>query len=173
MQRAIFLVPLAFCGWGLAACSGPIETNSGFAGASGLGIEPAGSIAVVTSLVPGDQASAAVIAALTKRGQPIATDAATRLTLTVAERASDLAVLSDDGVPLSPAKQPRLLQNCPDRTQRLLLVLERKDQPPVRAWAEETHCKGQLAASLPALAERAVNALYSGNGSVRLRRGQD
>ncbi|WP_298283020.1 hypothetical protein [Novosphingobium sp.] len=178
MPRALCLVPLMLCGLALSACAGPVATRSGFAGAdrTGFGINAADGVAIVAAPGSGElstAARAAVAAALSKRGQAIAADSPLRLTVSVSERSADMAIVSDDGATLSPAKRQRLLQNCTDRTQRLLLVLEGKDQPPVRAWAEESHCHGTLDASLPALADQAVDALYRKEGGITLRSGQD
>ncbi|MCX7284868.1 MAG: hypothetical protein NTX28_12630 [Novosphingobium sp.] len=176
MPRNNVLIPLTLGALCLSACAGPVETRSGFAsvGASVSG-DNVGSVAVVQSSQGewADAASAAVQSALGRHGLRISPDAPRRITVSVTERPADMAILGDDGAPLSPAKRQRLLQNCTDRTQRLLVVLQTPDQPPVRAWAEESHCQGRLDSSLPALARQAVDALYRRSGSVTLRTGQD
>ena len=114
-----------------------------------------------------------MIRVLEQRGVVMADDAPARLTVALAERPAAMAVLADDGTVLSGAKQPRLLQNCADRTHRLLLVLEAAGAPPVRAWAEEDHCHGELSASMQPLAERAVAALAGEPAGVTKRSGRD
>lgn len=178
MSRTLCLASLMLCGLGLSACAGPVETHAGFAGSNigEFGVGAGTSITVVESPASGNlaaAASAAIMTALAKRGQSITVDSPRRLTVSLSERPSYMAINADDGTPLSAAKRQRLLQNCADRTQRLLIVLEGQDKSPVRAWAEESHCRGQLEASLPALAEQAVAALYRQSGSVTLRSGQD
>ena len=105
-------------------------------------------------------ARAAVADALGKHGYRLVPDAALRIDVAIAERAAQVDVRPLVGAPLSPAKSQRLLQDCHDHTHRLTLAVYDPATPGVtRAWAEEHHCKGTLAASLPALADQAVAAL--------------
>lgn len=164
----------------LGACAGPIATRAGYdgVGLGGVGIGGLAAVAVVSSDAAGgasDAARSAVAEALGRRNVAavVAQSGEPRVTVSIAERPSSLAVLTDDGRVVSAAKRRRLLQNCEDRTQRLLLVLETPGAPPVRAWAEEDHCKGDFAASLMPLAERAVAALADRSTGVTLRSGRD
>lgn len=164
----------------LGACAGPVETRAGY---DGLGLEMGGlgglsAVAVVsTDAADGvsEQARTAVAEALGRRNvtSVVVQPGAPRVTVSIAERPSSLAVLTDDGRVVSGAKRRRLLQNCEDRTQRLLLVLETAGAPPVRAWAEEDHCKGEFTASLMPLAERAVAALVDRSAGATFRFGRD
>ncbi|MFM9937076.1 MAG: hypothetical protein ACKVOL_12880, partial [Novosphingobium sp.] len=83
-----------------------------------------------------------------------------RVEVAIAERPAQVDLRPLAGAALSPAKTQRLLQDCHDRTHRLTLAVTDPAHAGVtRAWAEEHHCKGTLAASLPALAQQAVAAL--------------
>lgn len=159
----------------LGACAGPVETRAGY---DGLGLAGLSAVAVVSSGETGkasEQARSAVAEALGRRNVAsiVSQPDGPRVTVSVAERPASLGVLTDDGRIVSGAKRQRLLQNCADTTQRLLLVLETPGAPPVRAWAEEDHCKGDLSASVDVLAERAVAALADRRAGVTLRSGRD
>lgn len=144
-----------------AGCAGPVVTQTGIAGpALGARIP----LAIVTA--PGENgdmrklAQAAVEQALARQGHTIAADAALHMEIAVAERRAPVGVDHSAGAALSQAKQQRLLQSCTDRTHRLTVALYDPSRPGVtRAWAEEYHCKGTLAQSLPALADRLVATL--------------
>lgn len=122
-----------------------------------------------------EQARAAVAEALARRNVAlvVAEPDGPKITVTVSERPASLAVVTNEGQVLSGAKRPRLFQDCADRTQRLLLVLETAGSPPVRAWAEEDHCKSDLVANVAVLAERAVAALADRKAGVTTRSGRD
>lgn len=159
----------------LGACAGPVETRAGY---DGVGLGGLSAVAVVSTEPAGgvsEQARSAVAKALGRRNvaSVVAQSGEPRVTVSIAERPSSLAVLTDDGRVVSAAKRRRLLQNCEDRTQRLLLVLETAGAPPVRAWAEEDHCKGDFTTSLMPLAERAVAALADRSAGITLRTGRD
>ena len=133
----------------------------------------------------------AVAEALGRYGYPVSSEAPYRIEIALAERAADVDVLAlaqsgaqpgaqtAAGSALSPAKTKRLFQDCKDQTHRLTLAVIAAAGQPVRpgvtrAWAEEHHCKGTLAASLPALADQAVAALaLTGGERITKRRGQD
>lgn len=173
MIRARSLTLLVLATFGIDACAGPIETR---AGVDRVGLSGQPKIAVVSALGAGiasDAAASAVKDALARRGLTVSDDSAAKLTVAIAERPAALALLTDDGKVLSGAKSKRLLQSCEDRTHRLLLVLETAGAPPVRAWAEEDHCKGDLSASVIPLAERAVAALADQRVGLTLRSGRD
>ena len=161
---------------GLAACSGPIETRSGLAGA------PVASATAVALVPLPESASAeslaartAVAEALGRYGYRLADDAPLRIDVALAERAAAVAVRALAGPALSPAKRQRLLQDCHDQTHRLTLAAYDPARPGVtRVWAEEHHCNGTLAASLPALADQAVAALTAATPErMTLRAGRD
>lgn len=183
-HRRVSLLMMAFAMMavpGLSGCAGPVEVRTGLdsamprsalAGKSGQDR----TISVAAPSVTGgfaDEARRAVISALQKRGFQIAESAAQQVTVTLAERSAAMAVLTDEGAPLSHAKRQRLLQNCADRIQRLVIVFEAAGSEPVRAWAEEDHCKGSLADSLAPLAERAVAALAGERSGISYRFGRD
>ena len=146
---------------GVAACSGPITTRSGIAGppvapTTAVTLAPAPEDAGAVTLA----ARAAVAEALGRHGYNLAPDAPLRIDVALAERAAGVDVRAVAGPALSPAKNQRVLQNCHDQTHRLTLAVYDPARPGVtRAWAEEHHCHGLIAASLPALAEQAVLAL--------------
>lgn len=163
---------------GLAGCAGPVETRVGRAGdaiahPSPVAVAPVAIAAVTGAGDLSGPALTAVMQALARRGIAVADNAPARLTIALAERPAEMGVTGDDGLVLSAAKRSRLLQDCADRKHRLLLVLDRAGTPPVRAWAEEDHCKGTLAAGLTPLAERAVAALAGDRSGVLLRAGRD
>ena len=169
---------------GAAACAGPVTTRSGIAGPPVLS-----ATAVTLAPMPQDASPAAMAAhtavaeALGRHGYPVSSDAPFRLEIAMAERAADVDVRpvagSVTGPALSTAKTKRLFQDCEDQTHRLTLVVIAASGQPVRpevtrAWAEEHHCKGTLAASLPSLADQAVAALaLAGGERITKRRGQD
>lgn len=173
---------------GAAACAGPVTTRSGIEGPPVLA-----ATAVTLAPVPQDAGPAALAAhtavaeALGRRGYPVASDAAYRIEIALAERAADVDVRPVvgpvagpvSGPALSPAKTKRLFQDCKDQTHRLTLAVIATSGSPARAgvtraWAEEHHCKGTLAASLPALADQAVAALALGGGErISKRQGKD
>lgn len=173
MIRARALPLLVLATLAISACAGPIETHAGM---DGVALSGQTAVAVVSARgagVASDEATSAVQKELARRGVALSDSAAARLTVAIAERPAGLAMLSDGGTVLSGAKAKRLLQNCEDRTHRLLLVLETAGAAPVRAWAEEAHCKGDLAASVMPLAERAVAALVDDRTGLTLRSGRD
>lgn len=149
----------------LAGCAGPVTTRSGIAGlpiahGAAFALAPAPEGAGSTA----EAARAAVVDALARQGYRLAADAPLRIEVALAEREAkvDVRPLSGplSGPVLSPAKSQRPLQDCRDRTHRLTLVAYDPARPGVtRTWAEEHHCKGTLAASLPVLADQAVTAL--------------
>ena len=161
---------------GVAACSGPIETRSGIAGAP-----LASAAAVALAPLPEDAgaeslaARNAVAEALGRHGYRLADDAPLRIDVALAERTAGVEVRALAGSALSPAKSQRLLQDCHDQTHRLTLAAFDPARPGVtRVWAEEHHCKGKLAASLPALADQAVAALAAtAPERTTLRAGRD
>ncbi len=120
-------------------------------------------------------ALAAVTEALGRHGYRIAPDAPLRIDVALTERAAGVDVQALGGGELSPAKSQRLLQDCHDRTHRLALAVYDPARPGVtRVWAEEHHCRGLIAASLPALAEEAVAALaLTGPERITERNGKD
>lgn len=157
----------------LSACAGPIETRTGSDRAAPLAATP---VQLVLAGAPEAIAAptlAAVSAALGRHGFTSAPDSPARLTVALSERPATMALLAADGRALSPAKRRRMLQNCADRSQRLLLVLETPGAAPVRAWAEETHCHGALEQSIAPLAEQAVAALVGRATPLHLRSGRD
>lgn len=157
----------------LAACAGPVETRTGADAAS---FPPKMPVEVVLAGVPDALSAAtraAIGAALADHGFTPAPEGAARLTVALAERPAAMAVIAADGRDISPAKRQRLLQDCADRTQRLLLVLEMPGAAPVRAWAEEAHCHGTLAQSVAPLATQAVAALAGKALPVHVRSGRD
>lgn len=173
MIRARVLALLVLTTSAIAGCAGPIETHAGM---DGLGLSGQSTLAVVPASGAGsaaDDAISAVIKALERRGMTVADASAARLTVAIAERPAALGILTEDGKVLSGSKRQRLLQSCEDRTHRMLLVLETVGAPPVRAWAEEDHCKGELSASVMPLAERAVAALADRRTGLTLRSGRD
>lgn len=158
-----------------AACSGPVETRSGIAGAP---VPASATVAVFASPDQHDATSgsarAAVAKALSQYGYTVSDEGALRITVGVGERPASLAVLGADSTVLSGPKRQKLLQECADRTQRLTLVAEIPGGGISRAWAEESHCKGELDQALEPLAAQAVARLVGRHGSVRdLRFGRD
>jgi len=172
LPRSCSLILLA----GVAACSGPIETRSGIAGAP---VAPAAAVALAPMPHDADATSlaarTAVAEALRQHGYILADDAPLRIDVALAERAAGAEVRALAGPALSPAKSQRLLQDCHDQTHRLTLAAFDPARPGVtRVWAEEHHCKGTLAASLPALADQAVAALAADMPErTTLRTGRD
>ncbi len=164
----------------LAGCAGPVATCSGIAGSP---ISPGAAVALAPAPEGAGNAAeavrAAVSEALVRQGYRLAANAPLRIEAALAERDAgiDLRPLAGpiSGPVLSPAKAQRPLQDCRDRTHRLTLVAYDPARPEiVRVWAEEYHCHGTLAASLPALAERAVIALAAGGpDQITVRAGQD
>lgn len=147
----------------LAGCAGPIATRSGIAGPP---LSPGAALALVplaeSAGSTAEAARAAVTEALARQGYQLVADAPLRIEVALAERAAGADVRALSGAVLSPAKTQRPLQDCRDRTHRLTLVAYDPARPGLtRAFAEEHHCKGTLAASLPALADQAVRALAS------------
>lgn len=128
-------------------------------------------------------AHTAVAEALGHRGYSVVSEAPYRIEIALAERAADVDVRPVAGPvagpALSPAKTKRLFQDCKDQTHRLTLAVIAASGSPARpevtrAWAEEHHCKGTLAASLPALADQAVAALaLAGGERISKRQGKD
>jgi len=162
-----------FAALAVAACAGPVETRTG---ADPTALSPKIPVEVVLAGVPDALSGptiAAVSAALADHGFTTAPGVPARLTVALAERPAAMAVIAGDGRNLSPAKRQRLLQDCADRTQRMLLVLETPGTAPVRAWAEEAHCHGTLAQSVAPLATQAVAALAGKALPVHVRRGRD
>lgn len=158
-----------------AACSGPIETRSGIAGAPVTGHA---TVAVLASPDQHDEATGsardAVAKALTQYGYIVSDEAPLRITVGLGERPASLEVLGADGTVLSGAKRQKLLQDCADRTERLTLVAETPGGAISRAWAEEDHCKGGLAQALEPLATQAVAQLVGRHENGRdLRFGRD
>lgn len=165
---------------GAAACAGPVTTRSGIEGPPVLA-----ATAVTLAPVPQDAGPAALAAhtavaeALGRRGYPVMSDAPFRIEIALAERAADVDVRPVAGPALSPAKTKRLFQDCKDQTHRLTLAVIATSGSPARprvtrAWAEEHHCKGTLAASLPALADQAVAVLaHAGPERSTNRPGKD
>lgn len=145
----------------LAGCAGPVATRSGIAGppigpGAAFALAPMAEGAGSTA----EAARAAVAEALARQGYRLAVDAPLRIEVAIAEREAQVDVRPLSGAALSPAKSQRPLQDCRDRTHRLTLVAYDPARPGVtRTWAEEHHCKGALAASLPVLADQAVTAL--------------
>lgn len=144
-----------------AGCAGPVATQTGIAGPA-LGARVP--LAIVAA--PGGNADmrqlaqTAVEQALTRQGHAIAANADMRLEIAIAERRAPVGVNQPAGASLSAAKRQRFLQSCTDRTHRLTVALYDPARPGVtRAWAEEYHCKGTVAQSLPALADRLVATL--------------
>lgn len=157
------------------ACSGPIETRSGIAGAR---LPATATVAVVASYEQDDAVStaarAAVAKALMQHGYAVSDDGAVRLTVALGERPASLEVLGTDGMVLSAAKRPKLLQNCDDRTERLTLVAENPGGGVSRAWAEEDHCKSARAQAVQPLAAQAVGRLVGAHQPGRaFRFGRD
>jgi hypothetical protein len=146
---------------GAAACSGPIATRSGLAGPVVAATTPVALAAAPDAAGSAYQlASMAVADALRHHGYRLAADAPMRIEIGISERGAEAAVLPLAGPALSSAKAPRLLQNCQDRTHRLTLAVYDPAQPGMtRTWAEEHHCRGNLAESMAALADQAVSAL--------------
>ena len=152
----------------MAACAGPITTRSGIEGppvlaATAFALAPAAEDAGSATLTARD----AVAAALERHGYRLSSEAPLRIEVALSERAADIDVRTLGGPAISPAKTTRLFQDCRDRTHRLTLAVMDLAVPPTRpgvtrAWAEEHHCKGTMAASLPSLAEQAVAALSLG-----------
>ncbi len=158
-----------------AACSGPVETRSGIAGAP---VPASATVAVFASPDQHDAASGsardAVAKALTQYGYIVSDEGALRVTVGLGERPASLAVLAADGAVVSGAKRQKLLQECADRTQRLTLVAENSGGEVSRAWAEESHCKSGLDKAVEPLAMQAVARLVGRHGSGRdLRFGRD
>jgi len=158
----------------LSGCAGPVETLAG-----GTGPVPA-NLTVAVMAAPDlngpaiEQARAAVAAALAGQGYVVAPQAQAVVTVGLAEREAVTAVTAPGGT-ISAAKRQRLLQNCADRTQRVTLAFyTTPDAEPVRAFAEEHHCKAALADDLPALAARAVDGLlHPGDPRVTTRLSRD
>jgi hypothetical protein len=177
------LLPLLGAAIALAGCAGPIETRYGSAGVvpdARLAVailqppmpENADGGAGATTLA---QARDAVVAALGRRGIAVAPDSADRLEIAITARPASSGVAVIGGTALSPAKKQRLLQSCHDTTFRLALAFYAGTDPVAasRSWAEESHCHGTLAQSLPALADRAVAALLTGEAGSVDRSGVD
>jgi hypothetical protein len=164
----------------VAACAGPITTRSGLEGPS---VPAASAVALAPAAEDAGSAAraarVAVAQALESQGYRLSSEAPLRIEVALSERAADVDVRALGGPTLSPAKTARLFQDCRDRTHRLTLAVIDLASPPTRtgvtrAFAEEHHCKGTLAASLPSLAEQAVAALGLG-GAERstIRSGKD
>ena len=157
---------------GVAACSGPIATRSGIEGppvtpATAVALAPLPEGAGAATLT----ARVVVAKALERHGYRVTPDAPLRIDVALAERAAEVDVRTLAGPALSPAKPQRLLQDCHDRTHRLTLAAYDPARPGVtRAWAEEHHCKGPIAASLSALADQAVAALAAATPEQRTER---
>ena len=156
-SKSLWLWPLTL----LAGCAGPIATRSGF---TGTPIFPGATFALAP--VPegagstAEAARAAVAKALGRHGYRLAADAPLWIEVALAEREAEVDVRPLSGAVLSPAKSQRALQDCRDRTHRLTLVAyDPARQGVTRSFAEEHHCKGLLAVSLPVLADQAVTAL--------------
>lgn len=162
---------IAWASLSCAACSGPIETRAGLQGAV---LASAGPVEVVASpeqvgpLV--DSARQAVVREMQRQGVMVSDNAEARIIVALAERPASLGVMSAAGQDLSSPKRRKLLQNCADRTQRLMLVAERPDGQVSRAWAEEYHCKEALAQTIDPLAAQAVASLVGRQGPGRALR---
>lgn len=179
MDAALRCLPVlaALGSFGLSACSGPVESLAG-----GTGLLAAGQpVQVVASPLPDvdprllEQVRGAVERALERQGIAVSASAEAVLLVGLAERGAMVGVATTDGSVLAPAAEPRLLQNCTDRTYRLTLVVQPPGaEPPTRAWAEEKHCHATADQVLPHLAARAVAALGSEQArGLRHRLGRD
>lgn len=175
MARRRVLVSCAVSLLAFGGCAGPIETHAGLQGA---GLSRDASVALVSAPQSdgpvSEDARRAVATELQRRGLKVSDAGSVRILVTLAERPASLAVLATDGAVISAAKQHRLLQDCADRTQRLSLVAENPDGQVTRAWAQEAHCKADLAETLQPLAAVAVARLLGESPQQReLRFGQD
>ncbi len=85
------------------------------------------------------------------------------LSATITERPARIGMQGTGETVLAPAKRPRALQSCKDRTYRLVISLSDRRSGAVvrRGWAEESHCRGGLPDALPRLAGHAVQMLVN------------
>ncbi|MBU6269105.1 MAG: hypothetical protein KGN34_16275 [Sphingomonadales bacterium] len=160
---------------GVAGC-GQVLTRTGMAGPALAGGVPLAIAVAPTGSEQADrQAGEAVKRALELRGHAIRADAPTRIEVALAGRAATEALDNVAGGTISPARRYHVLQSCHRRIDRLTLAVYEDGKPGVtRAWAEEHHCHGAPADSLPALAERALAVLHDpAEAGQRVRRGRD
>lgn len=158
----------------LSACTMPLQTRSGLAGAA---IAPSQQITIVPATEEDDagrEAARAVTAELQRRGYVITSDAPTRLEVALSTRPSLTAVEDDSGALLSGPRNRRAIKFCKGSVHRLALAAtdtRRLDKPePTRGWAEQYRCSGAPAASIAKLSRMAVDAL-SGAGTATGRGG--
>lgn len=158
-MKAISFSHVAIFALALSGCAGPVET---LAGASGHVAAPLPVRVISAPDSTDDSARNAVAGALTERGYTVSPQAQAFVVVGTAERDARIAIATPDNQALSPAKHHRLLQDCSDRTQRLSIAFYAADDAePVRAFAEEHHCKGVLADNVPSLAHGAVEQLLN------------
>lgn len=173
MRGVSVIVPLGMI---MAGCAGPIETRI-----SSTGEEQAVAGSFMLASLPEDSATelaaaqALLVQGLTEKGYRLANDADMVLTVGISDRPAQLAVKNGSRI-LSPAKRPRLLQNCADREYRMTIELTRKTDG-TRLYsgnANEYHCKASLTETLPSLAKRLIADIERPRGAKSLvRLGRD
>ncbi len=153
-----------------AGCASPVQTR--LAG-NGAGVAPAARLVVLAAEEDGPLDNAALLSAIKVRlaglGYSVAADGEYILDFALSARSADISVSASSDKAATTGPKKNFLQSCKPQVHSLTLVALNRDSGDVayRGAAEELHCRGTLAESLPHLVD-ALATDITRPGGIRL-----